>query len=306
MDSASRENLKFILDLALERMNSHPGVSVIAELADSLNPIYDLCVIAGESAQFKEACQSHLLHDLIMRDPYSRRAFEKPRRYAGDAEMLDYIYKAQVLDLDAKAFTIHCATTRLPNGQSILWRQEYLARLIASAASKFADLRVLSIASGHMRELDYLRVISDRRDFSITALDQDGLSLATSLRDNAGYTIEALNKSILHIIKGGLSGRDFELVYAAGLYYYLNDKVAVSLASAAYRHIVPGGQLSIGNFSKDNQGRGFMVGLMDWELILRSEAEIEAILRKACPGADIRILRDPPGSIVYGEAHKPN
>ena len=36
--------------------------------------------------------KSHRLHSLLQEDPYTDRANKKPRGYAGDAVMLDYMY----------------------------------------------------------------------------------------------------------------------------------------------------------------------------------------------------------------------
>ena len=38
------------------------------------------------------ACLNHPIRDLLHQDPFTYRAFAKPRGYAGDAVMMDYIY----------------------------------------------------------------------------------------------------------------------------------------------------------------------------------------------------------------------
>src|SRR6185295_9427579 len=45
-----------------------------------------------EWAKVVEMCQWHPLRDLIYQDPFTHRAYHKPRGYAGDAVLLDYIY----------------------------------------------------------------------------------------------------------------------------------------------------------------------------------------------------------------------
>ena len=40
-------------------------------------------------------CLSHPLNDLLHQDPFTCRAYEKPRGYAGDAELIDFIYCRQ-------------------------------------------------------------------------------------------------------------------------------------------------------------------------------------------------------------------
>ena len=46
----------------------------------------------GEWPGLREQIQSHPVRALIHEDPMTRRSFEKPRGYAGDAVLLDYIY----------------------------------------------------------------------------------------------------------------------------------------------------------------------------------------------------------------------
>ena len=42
--------------------------------------------------QFKQFCAAHQLRELLQQDPLTFRAFTKPRGYAGDAVMMDYVY----------------------------------------------------------------------------------------------------------------------------------------------------------------------------------------------------------------------
>src|SRR4051794_26007505 len=41
---------------------------------------------------FARGCLDHPLRNLLHEDPFTFRAFSKPRGYAGDAVMMDYIY----------------------------------------------------------------------------------------------------------------------------------------------------------------------------------------------------------------------
>src|SRR6185369_13041245 len=43
-------------------------------------------------AEFASGIRSHELWDVFCQDPLTRRAFEKPRGYAGDAVMMDFVY----------------------------------------------------------------------------------------------------------------------------------------------------------------------------------------------------------------------
>src|SRR3712207_6795757 len=40
-----------------------------------------------------DICRTHPVRSLVHQDPFTRRGFDKPRKYAGDAVVLDYVYE---------------------------------------------------------------------------------------------------------------------------------------------------------------------------------------------------------------------
>src|SRR4030081_2387034 len=128
--------------------------------------------LARRSAvEFKSACRNHPMFDLIQQDPCSRHAYEKPRGYAGDAVMLDYIYRPRHVRTSALGTVVHKATTELSNAQSILFLRDYLASLITAVIKHHPNGNVLSVANGHMPELDAVRSTTTNRSVQILALD---------------------------------------------------------------------------------------------------------------------------------------
>src|SRR5262245_36232356 len=63
----------------------------LAGLADALNALRDDMAPADWTAYARLAATDPLAA-LLHQDPFTRRAFEKPRGYAGDAVMMDLIY----------------------------------------------------------------------------------------------------------------------------------------------------------------------------------------------------------------------
>ncbi len=104
--------------------------------------------------ELAEICGQHRLASALMLDPYTARATNKPRGYAGDAVMLDFIYRPSANLLSGIALNLNLATTRSSNAKSILWRQRYLSKLICECVEINPRAKILSVASGHMRELD--------------------------------------------------------------------------------------------------------------------------------------------------------
>jgi trans-aconitate methyltransferase len=155
----------------------------------------------------------------------------------------------------------------------------------------------MSVASGHLRELDVVRTMVEQRDFEITALDQDGDSLQEAVNSNPEFNIRAVNKSISHLFKGQ-DGTNYDLIYSAGLFDYLPAKTASGLLDRLLGMLAPSGRLIVGNYAPENYGRGYMEGMMGWSLLYRSEADLEALLQ---PKGEYRVYRDEPGNVAYLE-----
>ncbi len=298
------EALKELLAESEIRFDQNPDIEAVDDLAAGLADLHDQAVADGDLDVLKEAVEAHPIHKVIMSDPYSRRAFDKPRGYAGDAVMLDFIYRPHEADVDEAGKAVHKGTTQLPTAQSVLWRREYLANLILSTMQDRDDMSMLSVASGHMRELDIVGDKTVRRDLNITALDQDENSLAECLSSYPDFKISTVAKSLTHIVKGGLKGQSFDLIYSAGLFDYLSDRVGIALIRALYPLLKPGAVLSVGNFVPDNHGRGFMELLMDWTLVKRSEADMRSLAERAVPGCEVRTFMDAPCNVAYFEITK--
>ncbi|MCJ2101939.1 class I SAM-dependent methyltransferase [Methylobacterium sp. E-046] len=295
------DRLKAVLTEAHERLSAEPELGVIDWLATELSTSFDEAMTGGDLQEFQTFCRSHPLSQILLMDPYARRAFEKPRGYAGDAVMLDYIYRPTRSSLDGIAGVIHEATTSLPNAKSILWRRDYLATLINSTMLSRETAEVLSVASGHMRELDRLRDITSHTNVRFTALDQDADSIAEARSTYKEYVISGQAKSFASLIRERAASKRFDLVYSAGLFDYLQDNTAVALIKAMFSRLQSGGILSIANFTRDSHGRGFMAGFMDWCLIYRNEEDLRSLADAACPKTSHRIFRDQPRNVVYLE-----
>jgi extracellular factor (EF) 3-hydroxypalmitic acid methyl ester biosynthesis protein len=294
-----QERLDFALSRALKRVEGSDP-SAINDLASVLGPLYDEASADGGLQAFKRCCATSDLYPLLSSDPYTSRARKKPRGYAGDAPMLDYIYRPIPRPLEDLANLVHQATTSSSNAESIIWRRNYLAGRIVQTLGRSRS-RILSVASGHMRELDVVRVATRSRNMHLTALDQDGESLRQCATDYSDFDISPVCETIMTILRKKSALGQFDLVYSAGLFDYLNDRTASALAQALIGHVRPGGSLLIGNFHPQNHGRGFMEGFMGWSLILRDERQMESLVPSVVEVNAKQSFCDDAGNVAYLE-----
>ena len=256
----------------------------------------------------RPAVMAHELHHLMLEDPYTERAFRKPRGYAGDAETMDYLYyrnpPASTSPLGRQMFAI---TTALPNSLSIADRRHRVAALIdRTADATHRPIRVFAVASGHLREAELSTAIRRGAVREIIALDQDLRSLEVVQKDYARLPIKCAPQSIQRLLMPRPDLGKFDLIYSAGMYNYLPDSLAWRLTSFLFELLLPGGTLMIGNFVPNNANRAYMETFMDWRVVLRDEIQMMQLVSEL-PAAEIAersIATDDGGNIAYLEIRK--
>ena len=297
---APLQKLPETLDVYLERLTNEPAFSLAEQLIVQLASFYDAAVKQGALVEFRAQCQQHPLHEIIRQDPFTERAFSKPRGYAGDAVMLDYIYRPRPLSLSEVGKQLHSATTGVSSAKSISWRRDHLGTEIAKVIDDVPDASILSVASGHLRELDVVRELADQRDFRIDALDQDEESLKEAVCSYPDFNINPIHRSITHLFKTKEEAC-YDLIYSAGLFDYLSIKAGSALLQKLLELLKPDGRLIVGNYATDNFGRGYMEGMMDWCLLYRDEADLIDLINLTGNAREHRTYRDAPGNVVYLE-----
>jgi SAM-dependent methyltransferase len=252
--------------------------------------------------------QEHPLKQLAHQDPFTRRAFEKPRGYAGDAELIDYIYGLQRMPSDTTCLgaAIFSFWLQALAPQAVRTRRDILAAYIDAVAARVNRPRILAIACGHLREAQKSVAVRIGRIGQFVALDQDRASLALVEREQSANGVEAVHGSVKSILKGETNFEDFDFVYSTGLYDYLPQPVAIDLSTKLFGMLKPGGQLLVANFLHDVPDVGYMESFMGWPLIYRSDEELAGVTQ-GIPAAQIaaqRTFHDRFDNVVFLEVEK--
>jgi extracellular factor (EF) 3-hydroxypalmitic acid methyl ester biosynthesis protein len=303
-----QENVHALLDHARRGVLAGDTLAAFRLLGTPLSALWSEARACGRADDMQRWCQAHPLHALVREDPYTERAATKPRGYAGDAVMMDYIYTGQPpAHTSELGRAIFGATTRVSMGLSVLYRRQLLKSLIDDTVVTREGGRILSVASGHARELEGSLVQSPFFAGEVVALDQDALSCAEVQRVHPGPRVRVLHQGVRELLARPDHdlGR-FDLVYSAGLYDYLPDVLARRLTNRLAQLLAPGGRLLIANFLPGGSGRGYMELFMDWTLVLRDEAQMRTLLRGADPEGrgQITSFLDPHRNVVYAELQR--
>lgn len=244
--------------------------------------------------------------NLLYQDPLTRRAFEKPRGYAGDAVMMDYAYGIHSAhQACARATPFGRPLLRhiqnRPAVQGVRFRRERIAQLIDETAVETPHPSILAVASGHLREAELSTALALGRIGRYVALDADAESLGEVAAQYAKLGVETVHASVRHILARKVALGSFDFVYAAGLYDYLNRFTATALTARLFELTTPGGRLLIPNFAPCCPDRAYMETFMAWDLIYRDEFEMTELVARI-PVDQMEsydIFGDPSRSIVY-------
>ena len=253
-----------------------------------------------------ESTRAHPLRELLHLCPYSRHGYERPRGYAGDAELIDYVYTERDTAAPPLGQAIYRFLYQQTGPRSVRERRQILAREIDTIANRVRLPRVLSIACGHLREAELSSAVAERRLERFLAVDQDPASLEEVTRQHAGGVVVPVQDTVRSIVLGRTTFEPQDLIYTAGLYDYLSQNTAQRLTQRLFGMLRPGGRLVIANFAQSTPDAGYLEAFMDWWLVYRDEAQMRGLTDGIAPEqvGMVNLFRDSVGHVIYLELER--
>jgi extracellular factor (EF) 3-hydroxypalmitic acid methyl ester biosynthesis protein len=251
----------------------------LAQLVGHLTP--------EQHAAYRAYCASQL-NPYLKQSPFLRRALDKPLGYAGDYEMMNMLYRDPSEGETLLGRALNLCFTDEPAAQANKNRIEYLGAHIRDAVARTPSgrTRIASLGCGPAREIETLLRSSPELGarLDIALIDQEERAIAHCERTLA--PLAASTGARVHFIRDSLRAlltRDSlaqklgqrELIYSAGLFDYLDDRLFRRILGVLYTGLAEGGRLAIGNVAAHNPSRWIMEYFAGWFLIHRS---VEALL----------------------------
>ena len=251
--------------------------------------------------------------DLVNQSPFMNRCLNKPQGYAGDYQMMNYLYDDQVFDATSnlgKLLNFFLFSSSPAN--AVRNRAKIVQGFILERLVQLTKISITSIASGPAREVNETvkKIPTNKKKYRInwTLLDQDADSLEYAKSHTKKHKIlnlEFINKGIGDILKKKLVFKDQDIIYSMGLFDYLEDQIASKLIGYLYNFLKPGGVLLIGNFHPNNPLRALMEAYLEWFLIHRSEEELLTVAQNGAPEGSHYIMAEPEGVNLILVTSKP-
>ncbi|MBI4827874.1 MAG: class I SAM-dependent methyltransferase family protein [Nitrospinae bacterium] len=268
-----------------ERVDVHVAMD---ELIDGLRLLRNGMGVEEWDVFSRATVIHHPCFPIVHQDPFTRRNFEKPRGYDGDAKTLDYIYGVYPASEGPRSklgIEIFNYTTNSPASKGVRARKRIITDAIDAIAKEVGEPRIFSLACGHLREAHDSRAIQEGRIGELVAMDFDKKSLALVADLFSGLKVKTFHGSVKDIIAASKSKKlgKFHLIYASGLYDYLSQRVAARLTSMLFDMLLPGGKIMLSNFLPNIRDLGYMETFMDWRLIYRNESQINDCIAEIGP-----------------------
>lgn len=228
--------------------------------------------------------RQHSLMKVLQEDPFIWRAFNKPRGYAGDGEILDFIFAPEdgfqpqaVQEASELGQRLYAYTAQTEVPRAVRARRRCIVERINDTVERTDKPHILSLACGHLPEARYITALRDGRIGRFVAMDQDKQNLATVEREFGSLGVVTLTGSVREMLKGLLPEGEFDFIYAAGLYDYLAPSVAQRITEILFARLHPGGRLFLANYLPGIAYAGFIEAILDWWLIYRSKPELLSV-----------------------------
>ncbi|MDZ4404532.1 class I SAM-dependent methyltransferase [Prosthecobacter sp.] len=262
------------------------------------------------------------LHPLVLCAPFVYRTYHKPLGYAGDYEMVSMMLRDPYEGSSIFAKLLNKLYLDIPPVIAHRNRITYLVEQLKAETTRVAAssrvARIYNLGCGPAQEIQNFLThepIADSADLLLLDFNDETITHTTrSLEDlrnrhrrRTGLRFE--KKSVHQILKetgrAAAQAGSYDMVYCAGLFDYLSDRICRRLLEIFYDLLAPGGLLIATNVHPSNPWKNWMEYLADWHLVYRNEEQFLKLAPDRAPPDAVTIKADPTGVNIFLEVRKP-
>jgi len=269
------------------------------EFFDRIDHISELINESDDSdalkAEFFKRC--HLIDGSIMH----QRTRNKPLGYAGDFQLIDWIYTGETApDGPGQLFDRMYHTYEA--AEAVRNRKRYfIDKCMDLAHSTDRRIDVLDLACGSCRDVyEAFEVSQNGHNMYFHCVDQEpkAIDYAEKLIGRLEHH-DHVQLDVANVFKIK-TDRQYDMIWSAGLFDYLDRRTIVVLLKRVWKHLKEGGRIVFGNFGPENPTRNGMELVGQWNLIHRSAQELVEIVRETkLPVREIDVEAEPNGVNLF-------
>ncbi|MDB6072453.1 MAG: SAM-dependent methyltransferase [Verrucomicrobiaceae bacterium] len=263
------------------------------------------------------------IQPLVLCSPFTYRTFHKPLGYAGDYEMVNMMLRSPFEGSSLFAKIINYAFLEAPPVVAHRNRITYLVQMLRGEAMRVAQqgqrCQILNLGCGPAQEVQNMlrnEDVTDLCEWHLLDFNDETLQFARNeleeLRNRFGRAtrLNFLQRSVNQLLKQASTGdadmkwESYDVVYCAGLFDYLSQRVCARLVEIFFKMLKPGGLLVVTNVADTNPSKAWMEYVLEWNLIYRSSAEMTALVPKTTVPLHAELKHDTTGVNLFLEIRK--
>jgi 2-polyprenyl-3-methyl-5-hydroxy-6-metoxy-1,4-benzoquinol methylase len=230
-----------------------------------------------------------------------KRTRGKPMGYAGDYQLIDWIYTQKTAPngrgkLFDQLFHSYEAAKSVRNRKDF-----FISKCMELSNKRKSPLNILNLGCGSCRDvLETFQTTTNGNHLYFHCIDHESKAIEYAKKlmkhTRAQNNVVLENASIFRL----RTTRKYDLIWSAGLFDYLEDRVAILLLKKMWKYLKKDGQIIFGNFSPKNPTRKGMELIGKWYLIHRSANDLIKLCKKAnIPFSEIEVSQEPMGINLF-------
>jgi extracellular factor (EF) 3-hydroxypalmitic acid methyl ester biosynthesis protein len=264
------------------------------------------------------------IHPFVLCAPFIYRTFQKPLGYAGDYEMVNMMLRDPYEGGSLFAKMLNKVFLETPPVVAHRNRITYLTQVLASETRRQAAAgrrtRIYNLGCGPAQEIQRFLTqeeVADHADFILLDFNDETLGFTGRVledlkqRYHRSTSLKLVKRSVNQILKDAgkpsaeFPAGAFDLVYCAGLFDYLSDRICQRLMNIFYDLVAPGGLLVATNVDSSNPSRNWMEYALEWHLVYRSRKQLECLAPDGASPGCFTVRSDVTGVNIFIEVRKP-
>lgn len=280
--------------------------------------------IPPESQPVHRSYIKRQLHPLVLCAPFVYRTYAKPLGYAGDYEMVSMMLRDPYEGSSVFAKLLNKLYLEIPpviaHRNRIVYLVEQLRSETIRATGERGVAKIFNLGCGPAQEIqNFLSndAVSDDADFQLLDFNDETLENTSRVLEDLRLShgrktaIRFEKRSVHQILKeagrpNSNSSDKYDVVYCAGLFDYLSDRICRRLLEIFYEMLAPGGLLIATNVHPSNPWRNWMEYLAEWHLVYRDEEQFLKLAPARAPAGSAVVKAEATGVNIFLEVRKPS
>jgi extracellular factor (EF) 3-hydroxypalmitic acid methyl ester biosynthesis protein len=258
------------------------------------------------------------LHPIVLCSPFLFRTFTKPLGYAGDYEMVNMMLRNPYEGSSAFAKLLNYTLLNTEPVVAHRNRIDFLVDLLRNecrARVASGKTRVFNLACGpavevqrFLRECDESDLAEiDLLDFNAETLEYTRARINEARMSGGRETqVRYFQRSVHQLLRAATQGGEedfngYDIVYCAGLFDYLSQRVCKRLVELFCTMVRPNGRVIVTNVAASNPRKAWMEYVMEWNLIYRDTKDMENLVPDNQPVTSFSVKSDSTGVNLFLE-----